>query len=305
MSILRILANDGMDKDAVQHLQELGHEVVLDSYSVEELKTKLKNFDCIVIRSATKIREELIDAVAGSRLKLIVRAGVGVDNIDVKYAESKGIRVKNTPNSSTASVAELTIGHMFALARFINISNVTLRNGEWNKKAYKGTEIAGKTLGLIGFGRIGREVAKRALALGIHVNYTDILGESYEMPECRYLSEEELLKTSDFISLHIPFIKALNPTIYRDKIAMMKDGVYIINCARGGVVCEDSLLEALNSGKVAGAGIDVFVEEPTHNTELVNHPRVSVTPHVGASTAEAQQKVGIETFTVILEELAE
>ena len=303
--MLRILANDGMDKGVVQHLQELGHEVVLDSYSIEELKTKLKNFDCIVIRSATKIREELIDAVAGSRLKLIVRAGVGVDNIDVKYAESKGIRVRNTPNSSSASVAELTIGHMFALARFINISNVTLRNGEWNKKAYRGTEIFGKTLGLIGFGRIGREVAKRALALGIHVNYTDILGESYEISECQYLSEEELLKTSDFISLHIPFIKELGPTICRDKIAMMKDGVYIINCARGGVVCEDSLLKALNSGKVAGAGIDVFIEEPTHNKELVNHPRVSVTPHIGASTDEAQQRLSIETLTVILEEMAE
>ena len=198
MRIFRILANDGMDKGAVQHLQELGHEVVLNSYPVEELKTKLKNFDCIVIRSATKIREELIDAVAGSKLKLIVRAGVGMDNIDVKYAQSKGIRVRNTPNSSSVAVAELTIGHMIALARFINISNVTLRNGEWNKKVYKGTEVVGKTLGLIGFGRIGREVAKKALALGIHVNYTDILGESHEVPGCRYLSEEELLKTSDF-----------------------------------------------------------------------------------------------------------
>lgn len=303
--MLRILANDGMDKAAVQHLEELGHEVVLGPYSIDELKAKLKNFDCIVVRSATKIRESLIDAVSDSRLKLIVRAGVGVDNIDVKYAEAKGIRVRNTPNSSSAAVAELTLGHIFALARFINISNVTLRNGQWNKKAYKGTEVVGKTLGLIGFGRIGREVAKRALSLGINVNYTDILGESYEMPECQYLSEEELLKTSDFISLHIPFDKGLGPIICQDKIAMMKDGVYIINCARGGVVCEDSLLEALNSGKVAGAGIDVFVEEPTHNTELVNHPRVSATPHIGASTAEAQQRIGIETLSVILEELAE
>lgn len=303
--MLRILANDGMDKAAVQHLQELGHEVVLGSYSVEELKTELKNFDCIVVRSATKVRKELIDAVAGSRLKLIVRAGVGIDNIDSRYAEANGIRVRNTPNSSSASVAELTIGHILALVRFINISNVTLRNGEWNKKAYKGTEIIGKTLGLIGFGRIGKEVAKRALALGINVKYTDILGESNEMPECQYLSEEELLKTSDFISIHIPFKKELGPTICRDKIAMMKDGVYIINCARGGVVCEDSLLEALNSGKVAGAGIDVFVKEPLQNKDLVNHPRVSATPHIGGSTVEAQQRIGIETLTVILKELTE
>lgn len=147
-------------------------------------------------------------------------------------------------------------------------------------------------------------MAKKALALGIKVKYTDILGESNEIPECQYLSEEELLKTSDFISLHIPFKKELGPTICRDKIAMMKDGVYIINCARGGVVCEDSLLEALNSGKVAGAGIDVFAEEPSQNMELINHPRVSATPHIGGSTAEAQQRIGVETLSVILEELA-
>lgn len=303
--MLRILANDGMDKDAVQKLQELGSEVVLESYSIEELKTELKNFDCIVVRSATKIREELIDAVADSRLKLIVRAGTGIDNIDVKYAESKGIRVRNTPNSNPPSVAELAIGHMLALARFINVSNVTMRNDEWNKKKYTGTEIAGKTLGVIGFGRIGKELAKKALALGMHVNYTDVQGETDEIPECRYLTETELLKTSDYISLHIPFIKSQGPAICRDKIKMMKDGVYLINCARGGVVCEDGLLEALNSGKVAGVGLDAFMQEPTHNMELVNHPRVCATPHIGASTVEAQKRIGDEIFSVILEELSE
>lgn len=302
--MFRILANDGMDKAAVKHLEDLGHEVCLNSYSIEELKTELKDFDCIVIRSATKIREELIDAVAGSRLKLIVRAGVGMDNIDIQYAEDKGIKVRNTPNSSSASVAELAIGHMFSLARFIGISNVTMRNGEWNKKAYKGTEIAGKTLGLIGFGRIAREVAKRALALGMSVIYTDIMGAGVGMEGCTFVSEEELIKSSDYISLHIPFIKEMGPTLYKAKFEMMKDGVYIINCARGGVVCEDGLLEALNSGKVAGAGIDVFEEEPTKNETLVNHPKVSVTPHIGASTAEAQQRIGVETYNVILEELA-
>lgn len=302
--MFRILANDGMDKAAVKHLEDLGHEVCLNSYSIEELKTELKDFDCIVIRSATKIREELIDAVAGSRLKLIVRAGVGMDNIDIQYAEDKGIKVRNTPNSSSASVAELAIGHMFSLARFIGISNVTMRNGEWNKKAYKGTEIAGKTLGLIGFGRIAREVAKRALALGMSVIYTDIMGAGVGMEGCTFVSEEELIKSSDYISLHIPFIKEMGPTLYKAKFEMMKDGVYIINCARGGVVCEDGLLEALNSGKVAGAGIDVFEEEPTKNETLVNHPKVSVTPHIGASTAEAQQRIGVETYNVILKELA-
>lgn len=302
--MLKILANDGMDKAAVDHLISLGHEVETNFYPVEELKTKLREFDCIVIRSATKIREELIDAVADSKLKLIIRAGVGMDNIDIAYAESKGIKVRNTPNSSSISVAELAIGHMFALARFIGISNVTMRNGEWNKKAYKGTEIGGKTLGLIGFGRIARETAKRALALGMDVIYTDLMGAGSGMEGCKFVSEDELIKSADYISLHIPFIKENGPTLYKKKFEMMKDGVYIINCARGGVVCEDGLLEALNSGKVAGAGIDVFVEEPTKNEALVNHPNVSVTPHIGASTSEAQSRIGVETYNVILEELA-
>lgn len=302
--MLRILANDGMDQAAVKHLEDLGHEVCTNSFSIEELKTELKDFDAIVIRSATKIREELIDCVAGSRLKLIVRAGVGMDNIDIQYAEDKGIKVRNTPNSSSASVAELAIGHMFALARFIGISNVTMRNGEWNKKAYKGTEIGGKTLGLIGFGRIAREVAKRALALGMNIIYTDLMGAGVGMEGCKFVSEDELIKESDYISLHIPFIKEMGPTLYKKKFEMMKDGVYIINCARGGVVCEDGLLEALNSGKVAGAGIDVFEEEPTKNETLINHPNVSVTPHIGASTAEAQTRIGVETYNVILEVLA-
>lgn len=302
--MLKILANDGMDQSAVDHLINLGHQVDTNFYPVEELKTKLKEFDCIVIRSATKIREELIDAVADTKLKLIIRAGVGMDNIDIAYAESKGIKVRNTPNSSSISVAELAIGHMFALARFIGISNVTMRNGEWNKKAYKGTEIGGKTIGLIGFGRIAREVAKRALALGMDVIYTDLMGAGSGMENCKFVSEDELIQTADYISLHIPFIKENGPTLYKKKFAMMKDGVYVINCARGGVVCEDGLLEALNSGKVAGAGIDVFVEEPTKNEALINHANVSATPHIGASTAEAQSRIGVETYNVILEELA-
>ena len=227
-----------------------------------------------------------------------------MDNIDIQYAEDKGIKVRNTPNSSSISVAELAIGHMFALARFIGISNVTMRNGEWNKKAYKGTEIGGKTLGLIGFGRIARETAKRAQALGMKIIYTDLMGAGVGMDGCTFVSEEELIKNADYISLHIPFIKEMGPTLYKKKFEMMKDGVYIINCARGGVVCEDGLLEALNSGKVAGAGIDVFIEEPTKNDALINHPNVSVTPHIGASTAEAQSRIGVETYNVILEELA-
>ncbi len=300
--MLKILANDGMDKSAVEYLESLGHEVCLDSYSVEELKTKLKEFDCIVIRSATKIREELIDAVAGSNLKLIVRAGVGVDNIDVAYAEEKGIRVRNTPNASSASVAELAIGHMFSLARFIGISNVTMRNGEWNKKAYKGTEIQGKKLGLIGYGRIAKETAKRAKALGMEVSFYN-RSKAADDEYASYKEFDAIIKESDYISLHIPFNKEIGATIKKEQFDMMKDGVFLVNCARGGVVNEKDLLDALNSGKVAGAGIDVFEEEPTKNQELIDHPNVSVTPHIGASTKEAQKRIGVETYEVILKEL--
>ncbi len=300
--MLKILANDGMDSSAVKHLEDLGHKVVTEFHELDKLKQVINQYDVIVVRSATKVREELIDIMAdGGKCKLVIRAGVGIDNIDHVYAESKGITVRNTPNSSSASVAELTIGHMFAISRFIGISNYTMRNGEWNKKQYKGVELAGKTLGLVGFGRISKEVAKRANALGMDVIYSEIMGEQEGYDEYRYVEFEELLKESDYISLHIPFIKEKGAAIGEKEIALMKDGVRIVNVARGGVVCEKSLLDALNSGKVAGAAIDVFEEEPTKNTELVNHPNVSVTPHIGASTKEAQKRIGIETYTTILE----
>ena len=296
---LKILANDGMDKSAVDVLVAQGHTVDTNHYDGDALVEQMRASDVIVIRSATKIRKDLIDQVKDSRLKLMIRAGVGIDNIDHEYASEHGFTVKNTPNSSSAAVAELAIGHMFALARFIHISNVTMKKGEWNKSKYNGIELNGKTLGLIGMGRISYEVAIRAKALGMKVVYTNRRGaiESYNMFE--YLPMEALLKSADFISLHIPFDKAIGATLKKEQFEMMKDGVYIINTARGGVVCEEALLEALNSGKVAGAGIDVFEEEPTKNEALVNHPKVSCTPHIGASTGEAQERIGDETIAVI------
>ena len=297
---LRILANDGMDKSAVDALIEKGHLVDTNHYDGEALVEQLKNSDVVVIRSATKIRKELIDQVKDSRLKLMIRAGVGIDNIDHVYAEENGFTVRNTPNSSSAAVAELAIGHMFTLARFIHISNVTMRNGEWNKNKYTGIELSGKTLGLIGMGRISYEVAIRAKALGMKVVYTNRRGKLEAYGEFEYMPMEDLLKVSDFISLHIPFDKSVGATLKKEQFEMMKDGVYIINTARGGVVDENDLLEALESGKVAAAGIDVFVEEPTKNMTLVNHPKVSCTPHIGASTGEAQERIGGETISVIL-----
>lgn len=297
----KVLIADGLQKNAVEQLKCLGIEVIERHFEQEELGEALKEFDAVVIRSASKINKAVLDKELGGKLKLIIRGGVGVDNIDVDYAVKNGIIVKNTPNASSVSVAELAIAHIFALARFINISNVTMRDGKWNKKKYVGTEITGKTLGVIGLGRIGRETAKRATALGMKVIYFDFIGEVPGVSEYEYYNLDELLAKSDFISLHVPYDAKQGSLIGKEEFAKMKEGAYIINCARGKVVDEVALLEALNSGKVAGAGIDVFEQEPTQNLELVSHPKVSVTPHIGASTNEAQEKIGEEVVNIIKE----
>lgn len=301
MGSLKILANDGMDKGAVDALTAMGHVVDTNHYDGDALVENMRESDVIVIRSATKIKKELIDKVKGGKLKLMIRAGVGIDNIDHVYAETNGFAVKNTPNSSSAAVAELAIGHMFTLARFIHQANVTMKKGEWNKKHYNGTEISGKTLGLIGMGRISYEVAVRAKALGMNVIYTNRRGRLNQYGEFEYVEMNELLAKSDYISLHIPYDRERGATIKKAQFDMMKDGVFLINTARGGVVDEKDLLDALNNGKVAGAGIDVFEEEPTKNQELLDHPKVSCTPHIGASTIEAQERIGNETIEVIQE----
>ncbi len=299
--MLKILANDGMDAAAAEELKALGHEVDLNHYDGEELAAKLKETDVVIIRSATKIRKDLINQVAGSQLKLIVRAGVGIDNIDHVYAKEKGIEVRNTPKSSSAAVAELAIAHMFAVARFIPAANVTMRKGEWNKKQYKGIELNGKTLGIIGMGRIGGELGKRAAALGMTVIYAEQRGKLDAFPEYEYVEMDDLLGRADFISIHVPFDKEKGAVLADAEFAKMKDGVVLINAARGGVVSEKSLLASLESGKVFGAGVDVFEEEPSKNEALLNHPRVSVTPHIGAQTKEAQSRIGKETVAVIKE----
>lgn len=298
----RVLLSDGLDKSAIAELKAAGFDVVDEHYEIEELGEKLKEFDALVVRSATKVRVPVLEkASEAGRLKLIIRGGVGVDNIDVSFANEKGIDVKNTPNASSVSVAELAIGHMFAVTRFISTANVTMRAGLWEKKKYKGVELCGKTLGLIGFGRIAREVAVRAKALGMKVIYTKRSGKLDGYDEYEYCPLEELLKRSDIVSLHIPFDKNKGAVLGKEEFAIMKDGAYLINCARGGVVDEEALLEALNSGKVSAAGVDVFAEEPTKNEALVNHPRVSVTPHIGASTSEAQKKIGAEVVSILKE----
>ena len=298
---MRILVTDGMDKDALQTLKDNGHEVVEQFYAPEELGAALKEFDAVVVRSATKVRANHIDEAKGGKLKLIIRGGVGFDNIDVKYAEAAGITVKNTPRASSQSVAELAMAHMFACARFISIAGHTMREDKWEKKAYgKGIELQGKTLGIVGFGRIGQHLGVMAKAIGMNVIAEDIfhipgIEEKLGIP---YVELDELLAKSDFISVHAPAVDG-GALINAETIAKMKDGVTIINTSRGTNVDEAALLAALESGKVRSAGLDVYANEPATNKALYSHPMVSCTPHIGAATKEAQKRIGTEIVEII------
>ncbi len=298
---MRILASDGMEKNAVAALQAQGHEVVEQFYEPAELAEQVKNFDVLVVRSATKVREPIIDAALETgKLRLIIRGGVGIDNIDHKYAEEKGIAVRNTPRASSDAVAELALAHMLSCARFVSHAGHSMREGKWEKKAYaKGIEVGGKTLGVIGYGRIGQSLGRMAQALGMKVLAFDIYHvEGIENENMKYVEMDELFAKSDFISIHTPAIDG-KPLINAETIAKMKDGVIIINTSRGANIDEAALLEALNSGKVRSAGLDVWAEEPSKNDALYNHPMVSCTPHIGASTVEAQKRIGAEIVDII------
>ncbi|WEV19125.1 D-2-hydroxyacid dehydrogenase [Clostridium perfringens] len=299
--MLRILLNDGLDKKAISNLELLGFDVDTNHYDIEDLKEKIKKIDCIVIRSATKITRELIDeAIKGGNLKLIIRGGVGVDNIDVQYAGQNGIKVRNTPNASSSSVAEIILAHMFSLARFLNQSNITMKAGLWKKKDYVGVELEGKTLGIIGMGRIGSELAKKCTALGMKIIYFDLMDIKNIDNNYRKVEFDELLRESDFISINISGTKSI---IGSEELKMVKKGVFIINTSRGKALDEDAIITSLNDGTLGGVGLDVFLEEPSKNLELINHPKVSLTPHIGASTKEAQMKIGEEVINIIKEEM--
>ena len=299
--MLRILLNDGLDKKAISNLELLGFDVDTNHYDIEDLKEKIKEVDCIVIRSATKIRRELIDeAIKGGNLKLIIRGGVGLDNIDVQYAEQNGIKVRNTPNASSSSVAEIILAHMFSLARFLNQSNITMKAGLWKKKDYVGVELEGKTLGIIGMGRIGSELAKKCTALGMKIIYFDLMDIKNIDNNYRKVEFDELLRESDFISINISGTKSI---IGSEELKKVKKGVFIINTSRGKALDEEAIITSLNDGTLGGVGLDVFLEEPSKNLELINHPKVSLTPHIGASTKEAQMKIGEEVINIIKEEI--
>ena len=295
---MKILVCDKTEKEYIEQMRSAGLEVdVRDDISPEELMTTLPTYDGMVVRSRTKVRQPLIDQ--GPNLKVIVRGGVGLDTIDADYARSKGITVMNTPLANSVSVAELAIGFMFALARTIPQATASLKAEKWDKKQFEGVEIGGKTLGLIGIGNIGKEVALRANALGMTVLAYDPYVKS--MNGVTLVSLDELLGQSDYISLHLPKTTESTNMIGAAQFAKMKDGVRIVNCARGGIINEDVLYAALTSGKVAGAALDVFEEEPPTNWKLVKLDNVIGSPHIGAATKEAQGRVGAEVAQKLIE----
>ena len=314
MSRIRVLANDGIDETAKAMLEAADFEVITDHLNAEELARQLNFFDVITVRSATQVRQALIDECPN--LKVIGRGGVGMDNIDVAYAKEKGLGVYNTPAASSRSVAELVIAHLLSLSRQLHIANRLMPvNGQTDfgklkKQASEGNEILGKTIGVIGFGRIGQEVAKMALGMGMRVIATDpfvknailrlqIFGtERIEIP-IETVDMETVLRQSDMITIHIP--KADKPIIGKEELLILKKGVLLVNTARGGVFDEDALLEGLNSGAIGGVGLDVFVGEPTPRVDLLSHPKISLSPHIGGSTAEAQENVGKELAGLIID----
>jgi len=300
--VFRVLASDPLAAEAVVAMRGAGLEVdEKPDLSPERLKAEIAAYDAIVVRSATKLRAEILDGA--TRLKLIVRAGVGLDNVDVEHAVAKGIEVRNTPAASSNSVAELALGHILSLARHIGRGTASMKSGRWEKKGLVGIEIDGKTLGIVGIGRIGQLLAKKADALGMRVLCQDAYLAESPIPEIApRVDLGQLLSESDFISLHIPFDPALGPTIGAAEIAKMKDGVRIVNCARGGVIDEEALAAAMVSGKVAGAALDVFESEPPGGDHpILAMEAVSLTPHVGASTVEAQARVGAEAVQIVID----
>ncbi len=288
---MKILICDTIEQPYIEQMRAAGLTVdVRDNISPEELLTVLPHYEGMVVRSRTKVRKNLIDACPN--LKVIVRGGVGLDTIDYEYAQSKGIKVMNTPLASSASVAELAIGYMLMLARSLYKATSSMKAEIWDKKSFEGDEIGGKILGLIGIGNIGREVAKRANALGMNVIAYDPYVK--EAPGIKLVHLDELLTQADYISLHLPKTSESTNMLSAAQFAQMKNGVRIINCARGGIIDEDALYEALVNGKVSGAALDVFAEEPPADWKLLKLENVIASPHIGAATKEAQARVGAE-----------
>jgi len=294
----KILICDGLHPDALEELNSISDfDVTLKAgMDEEELLTTIPGYNAAVVRSATTIRKRVIDAA--SDLEIIVRAGIGLDNIDVSDAEEAGIQVANTPSATTISVAEHTFGLMLDTVRNHGQANLSMKAHKWEKKALKGTELFGKILGIIGSGRIGLAVAERAIAFGMKVIAFDIVDIKTDL-DINQVSLEDLFVQADMISLHLPLTEKTKHMISDDAFKQMKDGVIIINAARGGVVHEAALLRALESGKVRAAGIDVYEKEPTDNFPLIDHPNVIAMPHIGAAAQEGQKRAGLEVIQAL------
>jgi D-3-phosphoglycerate dehydrogenase len=298
--MMKLLICDPTDPEAIAAMREAGIKVdVRDDITPEDLEAAIPEYDAMVVRSRTKVREPVIDKA--TNLKVIIRGGVGLDNIDVAYAESKGIEVRNTPSASSNSVAELTIAYLLALARQTPQVAASMKEGKWEKKAFsKGSELANKTLGLIGFGRIGSLVAQKANALGMEVLFHR--RTPTESDYATQVSLDELLARSDFISLHVPHTPETHHVIGAAALEKMKDGVYVVNCGRGGTLDEAALYDDVASGKVAGAALDVFEDEKEEQGKrFINLPQVICSPHIGAGTSEAKARVGEEVAQIAIE----
>ncbi len=315
---MKILANDGISDEGKKALEIAGYNVITDKVNQEDLAIKVneENYEVVLVRSATTVRKEVIDACPG--LKLIGRGGVGMDNIDVAYARENGRTVINTPASSSQSVAELVMGQLFSISRFLHDSYKNIETGDFNtlKKNYaKGVELRGKTLGIIGFGRIGQSLASYALAIGMEVKALEIEQKEVEIelaeikgfgkPKVKIQVENDwtsFLPACDYISIHVPKQANGEAVIGEAQFELMKKGVRLVNAARGGVIQEDALIAALDSGKVSFAALDVFENEPTPSKELLSHPKIAATPHIGAATLEAQDRIGLELANLIIEQ---
>ncbi len=301
---MKILVNDALAKEAVDMMRE-HHEVDAIEYDPGELFTNIGKYDAIVIRGRTKVRANIIEA--GTNLKVIGRAGIGVDNVDVKVATEKGIPVVNAPSGSTFSVAELTIGHMISMARKISLADSSMKAGKWEKKKFKGTEIHGKTLGFIGIGRIGWEVAVRCKAFGMDiVAYDPYLPKEHAAKLGGKMVDtvEEVYAEADIITIHTPLTPETKHMIGKKEFELMQNTAFIINCARGGIIDEDALYVALKDGQIAAAALDSYEKEPLDNSKLIELDNCFFTPHVGASTKEAQIKAGTIVAEQVLKVLA-
>jgi len=302
---VKVLVNDPLDASAMETLAKIPHtEIVAKHYEQAELKAVIPNYHVLVVRSATKANKEIIEA--GTNLKLIARAGTGLDNVDVKTAQARNITVINTPGANAISVAELTIGLALSLFRFIPRGTAGLKEGKWEKKALEGCELWGKTVGIIGFGAIAQEVTKRLLAFDCKI-LVYVTRPRTSPLNVTFVTLEELYRSSDVITIHAPLKDETKHMINEAALSKMKDGVTIIHTARGGIIDEAALLKALETGKVAGAGLDVFeVEPPTDELrkKLLAHPNVIGTPHIGASTKEAQVRVGDQIVEKLRAEIA-